>query len=220
MYGMMTWVVVVGIICSSTAFLNYPSRPSRRLPLSMRSKERSEDSVFKAGSHTYASWKQPEAELEEAVEDIDVDDRVVEREPSNLLLDWIRRLYNAIFFYGLDTPTRSKRMRPLKSLKRKRKSMFFTPGEQFSQELFTDPDSFVVEDRVEDRAADVRDIEAEIARNLERMSVLDVSLELQRQEEGGVGSDYYKTLERRKERLVEANERLQVELVNRLAAEE
>ena len=225
----LTSTVFVILITSSAAFygLLYPHQSYLRSSIFLRSKARDDDNVFKAGSHTYASWKQSEGEIEEAIEEMEVDDRIIEREPSNLLLDGIRKLYNAIFFYGLDTPTRSKRARPMKTpAKRKKKSMFFTPGEQFSQELIRDPDNFIDEEASVDRApslspsSEVKRIEAEIARNLEQIGVLEVSLQLHREESGGASSDYCRNLEKRKEKLLEANERLQVELVNRLATDE
>ena len=223
-------IIAVILVTCSTAFHGRLSerRPFPRLSICMRSKSPDDENVFKAGSHTYASWKQSTGDLEETIEDMEVDDRVIDREPSNILLDAIRKLYNAVFFYGLDTPTRSRRSRPMKTApRRKKKSMFFTPGEQFSQELIRDPDNFIDEDSAADRVSSmtsslsgVKRIEAEIARNLEQIGVLEVSLQLHREESGGGENEYCRSLEKRKEKLLEANEKLQVELVNRLATDE
>ena len=57
---------------------------------------------------------------------------------SNPFLEWLKKLYNSIFFFGLDEPNRwTKDMTKIKSKKkiRGKKSPFFTAPEQFSQQL-------------------------------------------------------------------------------------
>jgi hypothetical protein len=177
-----------------------------------------EDPAFKTGSHTYASWKQSDSIVDDEIDDIEIDEREIDREPSNALLDWIKKIYNAVFFYGLDTPTPSSRLRAKSAAKRKKKSMFFTAGEQFSQEIITDPNSLGVGAETSSKYLQsiANTLEAKVAENSDKLSVLDVSLE-SIESDGDTTSEEYRRLVDQRAKLLENNEKLQVQLVNTLA---
>lgn len=182
----------------------------------------SEGSVpFKTGSHTYASWKQSGSTVDEEVSDVEIDDSDDEPEPSNILLESIRKVYNAIFFYGLDTPTRT-RSRRLKNKKQKKKSLFFTPGEQFSQELIVNPSEHEYE---EERASpavrrSVRSIEGDMSKVADELAVLEVSLTMLREDDDDEHSAEIARKESMRDKLLERSEALQIELVSALAVDE
>lgn len=213
-----------------------------------------EAGAFKTGSHTYASWKQGkrdesggiiESEGEELI-DADFDDGtdiVRDEEPGNFFLAWIRKLYYAIFFYGLDPPLRRGSGAAIKRRKKRRKSMFFTPGEEISQDIISegiplkkfsarkrhDADEDVEIESVSEVSrmpfvskSGVKDIELELAYNTEQINVLEVSIALQR-EETGVPEEEDAKLKRlvdRRNDLVARNEALERILVDKLVNEE
>ena len=132
---------------------------------------------FKTGTHTYASWKTPQGsgageygdddEVEEEEVDFgdDEDDGSGEMRvngggegANNPVIEWLRKVYDAIFFYGLDSQIPEQRRRPAagryssrSSRSRRRsqdvtaggggkKSLFFTAVEQLGQNLLNSPD--------------------------------------------------------------------------------
>jgi hypothetical protein len=173
---------------------------------------------FKTGSHTYASWKQSNDPLVDEVDDFEVDERIIEREPSNVLLEWIKKIYDAIFFYGLETPRSPKKQLEYKP-KKKRKSMFFTPGEQFSAAIISDPrlTSDIKNNNSEYPFTEL-ELEEEIFRNEDELDSISVSLELKKENADYEFDPAYVNLIRRQEKLYQDNENLQVLLVKRLSS--
>jgi hypothetical protein len=136
----------------TTLFLKATSVPtdtSRRHPV-------------KTGTHTYASWRSPDQQLDSYDDDDDDDDEsktddfdnssesdVNYDDESNIeipstILVWLRKLYDSMFFYGLDPApaaqksNKRKMMRDAESYDRKKNSSpFFTPSEQRVQRYMT-----------------------------------------------------------------------------------
>jgi hypothetical protein len=117
---------------------------------------------FKTGTHTYASWKSPNQRSDQRIEDFDFDyekndreyteevdeteeeyddyeddeDNSSEEAPSTVLT-WARKLYDSVFFYGLDPAPAVQKSNKRKIMKdangsdgRKNTSPFFTASEQ------------------------------------------------------------------------------------------
>ena len=112
----------------------------------------------KTGTHTYASWKSPDLQEDvydnnadfDNVEEYDdtVDDDYFEPqsdiEPPSAILTWMRKLYDSMFFYGLDPAPASQRSNRRKMMRnaensddKKNNSPFFTPSEQRVQRYMT-----------------------------------------------------------------------------------
>lgn len=113
----------------------------------------------KTGTHTYASWRSPDQQLDSYDDDddesntddfddspesdVDYSDESNIEIPSTILV-WLRKLYDSMFFYGLDPApaaqksNRRKMMRDAESYDRKKNtSPFFTPSEQRVQRYMT-----------------------------------------------------------------------------------
>ena len=113
----------------------------------------------KTGTHTYASWRSPDQQLDSYDDDddesntddfddspesdVDYSDESNVEIPSTILV-WLRKLYDSMFFYGLDPApaaqksNRRKMMRDAESYDRKKNtSPFFTPSEQRVQRYMT-----------------------------------------------------------------------------------
>lgn len=114
----------------------------------------------KTGTHTYASWRSPDQQLDSYDDDdddesntddfddspesdVDYSDESNLEIPSTILV-WLRKLYDSMFFYGLDPApaaqksNRRKMMRDAESYDRKKNtSPFFTPSEQRVQRYMT-----------------------------------------------------------------------------------
>ena len=112
----------------------------------------------KTGTHTYASWKSPDLQgdvydnnadfdnVEEYDESEDDDDFESENdiEPPSAILTWMRKLYDSMFFYGLDPAPASQRSNRRKMMRnaensddKKNNSPFFTASEQRVQRYMT-----------------------------------------------------------------------------------
>lgn len=114
----------------------------------------------KTGTHTYASWRSPDEQETNPVSEIYDDDNDIENfdsrsdndydrdtdgsEAPSPLLVWLRKLYDSMFFYGLDPApaaqksNRQKMMRDAENYdSRKNTSPFFTPSEQRVQRYMT-----------------------------------------------------------------------------------
>lgn len=133
--------------------------------------------TIRSGMHTYASWKNKNTDdsfnvqgdddlysfddYDENNEDV-VFQNDAKRNPerdnnyradSNPLVEWIRKVYDAIFFYGLDAqvpPSKSKRSRGRgKRRKVGKKSLFFTSMEQLGQDFISVPDQYVNRPKVQ-----------------------------------------------------------------------
>ena len=131
-----------------------------------RGSERNNGHPVKTGTHTYASWKSPDQredtyESRENVnyneeygdddsdspgndEEDDEVDNDVEVDPPSPILTWLRKLYDSMFFYGLDPAPASQRSNRRKMMQdaenydsKKNSSPFFTPSEQRVQRYMT-----------------------------------------------------------------------------------
>ena len=116
----------------------------------------------KTGTHTYASWKTPDLRTEDYNDDTSVnddpeyeyddddaeydddDDSQSDVEPPSAILTWMRKLYDSMFFYGLDPAPASQRSNRRKMMRNAEKfddkrnnSPFFTPSEQRVQRYMT-----------------------------------------------------------------------------------
>jgi len=120
------WLIVMYSLLMVHAWRIVSSRAPvfTKLPLWARRKQQNPSSSptpfpFKTGRHTYANWQGKEnRDYDQADEDFDENfEEVGEEEEddemtrdsqiddeSNPLLDWMRKLYDGIFFYGLETP--------------------------------------------------------------------------------------------------------------------
>lgn len=105
----------------------------------------------KTGTHTYATWRSPNQrdesydadEYEESPDDFNsMQDEDDDNDSDNIeipspILQWLKKLYDSVFFYGLDPAppaqrsNRRKMMRDAESYDgKKNSSPFFTPSEQ------------------------------------------------------------------------------------------
>lgn len=115
---------------------------------------------LKTGTHTYASWRsRDEQEIAPAPEtyedesdienlndrsDNDYDRDTYDSEAPSPVLVWLRKLYDSMFFYGLDPAPASQKSNRQKMMRdaenydsRKNTSPFFTPSEQRVQRYMT-----------------------------------------------------------------------------------
>jgi hypothetical protein len=110
----------------------------------------------KTGTHTYASWKSPNQRSDQRIEDFDYDyddreyseddqteeeeyddedddDNTSEEAPSTVVT-WARKLYDSVFFYGLDPAPAVQKSNKRKIMRnndgKKSTSPFFTASEQ------------------------------------------------------------------------------------------
>mmetsp|Transcript_20532 Transcript_20532/g.19865 ORF Transcript_20532/g.19865 Transcript_20532/m.19865 type:complete len:312 (+) Transcript_20532:134-1069(+) len=121
----------------------------------------------KTGTHTYASWKSPNQRSDQRIEDFDYDyakddreysdddqteeeveydddedddDNTSEEAPSTVVT-WARKLYDSVFFYGLDPAPAVQKSNKRKIMKdndgKKSTSPFFTASEQRVQRYMT-----------------------------------------------------------------------------------
>ena len=145
---------------SSTVILN--ARTRLYLKVGADRRDRDSRQPVKTGTHTYASWKSPDLKSddynsqenfegddeEEDYDDEDVDDESYDSqsdiEPPSAILVWMRKLYDSMFFYGLDPAPPSQQNNRRKMMRdaennngKKNNSPFFTPSEQRVQRYMT-----------------------------------------------------------------------------------
>lgn len=150
-----------------------------------------DENEFKTGKHTYARWSNADDANEVADEDVegieeigevdyvpitdeeidedeDEDDESDESSAENPLLDALKKVYTAVFFYGLEEPkpnplysnkinrmNRSNQRRAMPS-SRKLKSPFFTKGEQKAYFLVLNDKEYPIEGSAKDRSTPPR----------------------------------------------------------------